>query len=44
MALRDMVNCHGGDGLTMGLDDLRSLFWPSCLYEYSSICMIGDDL
>ena len=26
MALRDMVSGHGGDELTIGLDDLRGLF------------------
>ena len=26
MALRDMVSGHGGDGLMVGLDDLRGLF------------------
>ena len=26
VALRDVVNGHGGDGLTVGLDDLRYLF------------------
>ena len=26
VALRDMVSGHGGDGLTVGLDSLRSLF------------------
>ena len=28
VALRDMVSGHGGDGLTVGLDDLRGLFLP----------------
>ena len=28
VALRDMVSGHDGDGLTAGLDDLRSLFQP----------------
>ena len=26
MALRDMISGHGGDGLMVGLDDLRGLF------------------
>ena len=26
VALRDMVSGHGGDGLTVELDDLRGLF------------------
>ena len=26
VALRDMVSGHGGDGLRVGLDDLRCLF------------------
>ena len=26
VALRDMVSGHGGDGLAVGLDDLRDLF------------------
>jgi len=26
VALRDVVNGHGGNGLTVGLDDLRDLF------------------
>ena len=26
VALRDMVSRHGGDGLLVGLGDLRSLF------------------
>jgi len=26
VALTDMVSEHGGDGLTVGLDDLRHLF------------------
>jgi len=26
VALRDVVSGHGGNGLTVGLDDLRSLF------------------
>lgn len=26
--LRDMVSGHGGDGLTVGLDGLSSLFQP----------------
>ena len=29
VALRDMVSGHGGDGLMVGLDDLRGLFQPS---------------
>jgi len=29
VALGDMVSGHGGDVLTVGLDDLRSLFQPS---------------
>ena len=28
VALGDMVSGHGGDVLTVGLDDLRSLFQP----------------
>ena len=28
VALRDMVSGHGGDGLMVGLDDLRGLFQP----------------
>ena len=28
VALRDMVSKHGGDGLMVGLDDLRGLFQP----------------
>jgi len=28
MVLQGMVSRHGGDGLTVGLDDLRSLFQP----------------
>jgi len=28
VALRDMVSGHGGDGLTVGLDDLTGLFRP----------------
>ena len=28
VALRDMVSGHGGDELTVGLDDLRGLFQP----------------
>ena len=28
VALRDMVSGHGGDGLTVGLDDVRALFQP----------------
>mgnify|MGYP001855407150 CR=1 FL=1 len=28
MALRDMISGHGGDGLMVGLDDLRGLFQP----------------
>ena len=28
VALRDMVRGHGGDGLIVGLDDLRGLFQP----------------
>ena len=28
VALRDMVSEHGGDGLMVGLDDLRGLFQP----------------
>ena len=28
VALRDMVSGHGGDGLTIGLDDLSGLFQP----------------
>jgi len=28
VALRDMVSGHVGDGLTVGLDDLRGLFLP----------------
>jgi len=28
MALRDVVSGHGGDGLTLGLDDFRGLFQP----------------
>ena len=28
VALRVMVNGHGGDGMAIGLDDLRSLFQP----------------
>jgi len=28
VALQDMVNRHGGDGLMVGLDDLRGLFQP----------------
>ena len=28
VALRDMVSGHGGDGLAVGLDDLRCLFQP----------------
>ena len=28
VTLRDMVNGHGGDGLMVGLDDLRGLFQP----------------
>jgi len=43
VALRDMVSGHGGDGLMIGLDDLRGLsqpdsvepslpqVWPRCL-------------
>ena len=26
VALRDMINGHGEDGLTVGLDDFRGLF------------------
>jgi len=28
VALRDVVSGHGGDGLAVGLDDLRGLFHP----------------
>jgi len=28
MALKDVVNGHGIDGLTVGLDELRDLFQP----------------
>jgi len=28
VALRDMVSGHGGDGLMVGLGDLRGLFQP----------------
>jgi len=28
MALRDMVSGHGGDGLMVGLNDLRGFFQP----------------
>ena len=28
VALRDVVSGHGGDGLMVGLDDLRGLFYP----------------
>ena len=28
VALRDTVSGHGGDGLMVGLDDLRGLFQP----------------
>jgi len=28
MALRDMVSGHEGDGLVLGLDNLRGLFQP----------------
>ena len=28
VALRDMGSGHGGDGLTVGLGDLRGLFQP----------------
>ena len=28
VALRDMDSGHGGDGLTVGLDDLNGLFQP----------------
>jgi len=28
VVLRDVVNGHGGDGLMVGLDDLRGLFYP----------------
>ena len=28
VALRSMVVGHGGDGLTVGLEDLRGLFQP----------------
>jgi len=28
VALRDMVSRHGGDGSTVGLDDLSGLFYP----------------
>jgi len=28
VALRDVVSGHGGDGLTVVLDDLRGLFQP----------------
>ena len=28
VALRDVVNRHGGDGLMVGLDDLSCLFQP----------------
>jgi len=28
MALRDVVGGHGGDGVMVGLDDLRGLFQP----------------
>ena len=28
VALRDVVNGHGGDGLMVGLDDLSGLFQP----------------
>jgi len=28
VALKDMVNDHGGGGLMVGLDDLRRLFQP----------------
>ena len=28
VALRDVVSGHGGDGLLVGLEDLRSLFQP----------------
>ena len=27
-ALRNMVSRHGGDGLVVGLDDVRDLFQP----------------
>jgi len=26
VALRDVVSCHGGDGLMVGLRDLRGIF------------------
>jgi len=29
VALKDMVNDHGGGGLMVGLDDLSGLFQPS---------------
>ena len=28
VALRDVINGHGGDGLVVGLDNLRGLFQP----------------
>ena len=28
VSLGDMVSGHGGDGLTVGLDDLKGLFHP----------------
>ena len=32
-ALRDVISGNGGGGLTVGLDDLRGLFQPSCFYD-----------
>ena len=34
-ALRDMVSEHGGDGWTVGLDDLSGLFQP-CIWAHCS--------
>jgi len=30
VTLRDIVSGHGGDGLRVGIDDLRGLFQPYC--------------
>jgi len=31
--LSNIVNGHGGDGLVVGLDDLRGLLYSKCFYD-----------